>query len=530
MNTIKANLFRLALSLYKRSSAIYLVWVCVLLFWNGLYYYYSLVILANKLSLRYILYFALIALTPFRVVATTLPDRIGQFINLFDYSSAKASYDARVLQTDFPTKLLSPEYMLPQTAKYPLKDIQQVYQLSTDCTGILPVSPLVTEPLVFVRAICRGTPLTEKWFARSGLIHPGGGTYAQRYVNENPESFAQLSTYMHINERPTADADTLLGRLQRMRYDAIFALIAGERMFVDRDELWLKRGSKYYIFPQDIWQENALESELKFSIVNKDVYCFVKRGNLCWELPDQSDLLLKSMIALIVINITLVIGWAIYRWNVKRDELKSRMLVLQILTHELRTPIASLSLTVEGFRREFESLPESVYDEFRRLCEDTRRLRQLAEASKDYLQSEHHNLATEWIPSVEEWLSYRYEESKKPISLVIDQDIAIKVNVYWLGTCLDNLINNAKKYGVEPIQLRVDSKDDSVAFRVIDQGALTKKDWKTVKKPFVSKAGLGLGLTIVESMVGRMGGTMTLIGPPTTFKLEIPCETDTATR
>ncbi|MDV7103509.1 sensor histidine kinase VxrA [Vibrio sp. TH_r3] len=474
--------------------------------------------------------FVVVLLIPFQVVAMTLPERISQFIDLFDYNKAIDSYDVRNLQTDFPTKLLSPEYMLPQTAKYPLKDIQQVYQLSTDCTGTLPVSPLVTEPLVFVRAICRGTPLTAKWFARSGLIHPGGGTYAQRYVNDYPENFEQLRSYMHIKERPIAEVDTLLGKLQRMRYDAIFALIAGERMFVDNDDLWLKRGSKYYIFPQDVWQENVIKSEMKFSIVDKDVYCFVKRGNLCWELSDQSDLVMQSMIALIVINITLVIGWTIYRWNVKRDELKNRMLVLQILTHELRTPIASLSLTVEGFRREFERLPETVYDEFRRLCEDTRRLRQLAEASKDYLQSEHHNLATEWIPSVEEWLGYRYEESKIPVTLAVKQDIAVKVNVYWLGTCLDNLINNAKKYGVEPIQLRVDSQDNSVVFSVIDQGNLTKRDWKTVKKPFVSKAGLGLGLTIVESMVGRMGGTMTLIGPPTTFKLEIPCETDTATR
>ncbi|MCF9377869.1 HAMP domain-containing histidine kinase, partial [Vibrio parahaemolyticus] len=39
-----------------------------------------------------------------------------------------------------------------------------------------------------------------------------------------------------------------------------------------------------------------------------------------------------------------------------------------------------------------------------------------------------------------------------------------------------------------------------------------------------------LGLTIVESMVGRMGGKMSLEGPPTTFILEIPCETDTASR
>ena len=298
------------------------------------------------------------------------------------------AYDVRVLQTDFPTKLLSPEYMLPQTANYPLKDIQQVYKLSKSCTGKLPLSPLVTEPLVFVRALCRGTPLTTKWFARSGLIHPGGGTYAQRYAAELPENFALLQSYMHIKERPLAGETELLGRLQRMKNDAISALISGERMFVENEEMWLKKGNSYYIFPRDVWQQNALDSELKFSYVVKDVYCFVRRGNLCWELEDHSDLLLKSMIILVIVNIALVIGWAVYRWNMRREEMKSRMLVLQILTHELRTPIASLSLTVEGFRREFEQLPETVYEEFRRLCEDTRRLRQLAEASKDYLQSE----------------------------------------------------------------------------------------------------------------------------------------------
>jgi len=460
----------------------------------------------------------------------TLPERISYFIGLFDYSNAITEYDVRILQTDFPTKLLSPEYMLPQTAAYPLKDIQQVYKLSENCTGKLPLSPLVTEPLVFVRALCRGTPLTSQWFARSGLIHPGGGTYAQRYAAKIPERFQDLQPYMHIQERPLADKSTLLGRLQRMKYDAILALIAGERMFVENEELWLKKGNIYYLFSGDIWKSNAIDAELKYSYVDKGEYCFVQRGNLCWETEDHSDLLLKSMVVLIIVNITLVAGWAAYRWRLKRVELKSRMLVLQILTHELRTPIASLSLTVEGFRREFEKLPESVYGEFRRLCEDTRRLRQLAEASKDYLQSEHQILATEWIPSVEEWLNYRYEESTKSISIELTKDIAAKVNVYWLGTCLDNLISNAIKYGQESIQLKVEAKESSVIFYVIDQGKLTKKDWKTVKKPFVSKAGLGLGLTIVESMVGRMGGKMTLIGPPTTFKLEIPCETDTVTR
>jgi signal transduction histidine kinase len=236
------------------------------------------------------------------------------------------------------------------------------------------------------------------------------------------------------------------------------------------------------------------------------------------------------MISLIVANILLVIAWVIYRWNAKRQELKSRMLVLQILTHELRTPIASLSLTVEGFRREFERLPESVYDEFRRLCEDTRRLRQLAEASKDYLQSDSKPLATEWIPSVEEWLRFKAEdEFDADVNLTINQDIAAKINIYWLGTCIDNLIRNAIKYGVAPVTLNVVTREKSIRFEVIDQGTLTARDWRNLRKPFVSKSGLGLGLTIVESMVGRMGGKMSLIGPPTTFILEIPCETDTAT-
>ena len=235
------------------------------------------------------------------------------------------------------------------------------------------------------------------------------------------------------------------------------------------------------------------------------------------------------MVVLVIANIFLVLGWAVYRWNTKRQEMKSRMLILQILTHELRTPIMSLSLTVEGFRREFEKLPESVYDEFRRLCVDSRRLRQLAEASKDYLQSDNKPLATEWVPSVKEWLEFKVdEEFNGKVKLKINQDVAAKLNVYWLGTCIDNLIRNAIKYGVAPIVLDIGTEDNLITVKLIDQGELTQKDWRQLRQPFVSKAGLGLGLTIVESMVSRMGGRMSLVGPPTTFILEIPCETDTA--
>ncbi|KLN63621.1 MULTISPECIES: sensor histidine kinase VxrA [Vibrio] len=463
------------------------------------------------------------------VSAESLPERIDRFVDLFDQAQATVSYDIRSLQSDYPTRLLTPESMLPQTSAYPLKDIQRLYQLAQNCTGKLPLSPLITEPLVFTRAMCKGNRLSEKWFARSALIHPGGGTYASRYVQIYPEYIEQLQQYMHIKERPTASDTTLLGRLQRMDEDAMVALIAGSSMFLERNELWLRKSDNYLIYPESVWKQAVEEAGLSFSLRKETNSCFVQRGNLCWDVEDHSDILRISMVALVIANILLVLGWSAYRWNTKRQEMKSRMLILQILTHELRTPIASLSLTVEGFRREFEHLPESVYDEFRRLCEDSRRLRQLAEASKDYLQSDNKPLATDWVPSVQEWLEFKVEEEfNGKVKLLVNQDVAAKLNVYWLGTCIDNLIRNAIKYGVAPVVLEVTTDTQKITVKVQDQGELSAKDWRQLRKPFVSKSGLGLGLTIVESMVGRMGGKMSLIGPPTAFILEIPCETDTA--
>lgn len=462
--------------------------------------------------------------------AATLPERIDQFKTSFDSAKAVAVYDLRVIQTDFPTSLLSPNSLLPQTANYPLKDMQRLYKLATTCKGKYPLSPSVTEPLVFSRALCNGTNLPIKWFIRSGLIHPGGGTYAARFAEAHPERYKQLLPFMHIKERPIAASNTLLGRLQLMPYDSISALISGSETIIADNQFWLRRGMQYYVFNQELFDKALEQVELLATPVGFSEHCYVKSGNVCWDIRNNSDALFYSILALGIVNVILICGWGYSRWLNKRKELRSRMLVLQILTHELRTPIASLSLTVEGFRREFEHLPDSVYDEFRRLCEDTRRLRQLAEASKDYLQSDTQTLATEWIPSVDEWLEYRYTEGEFDIAIELNQDQAVKVNIYWLGTCVDNLVRNACKYGVDPVKLKATTYSNKLVLEIIDQGQLTQKDWAKLRKPFVSKSGLGLGLTIVESMVARMGGSMSLSGPPTTFKLEIPCETDTATR
>ncbi|GEK13562.1 sensor histidine kinase VxrA [Aliivibrio fischeri] len=473
--------------------------------------------------------FSTLLLLSFSSHADSLATKIDNFKKAFKKQQAVEIYDIRLIQKEYPTVLLSPDTLLPQTASYPFKQLQRLYRSAQTCTGPWPVSPLVGEPLVLIRAMCRGIKLPTRWFARSGMIHPGGGSYAYRYVQLHPDAKAHLSPYMHIKERAVASEGTLLHHLQMMDDTAIRAIISGSDTIIADDLLWLRKGSRYYLFRTDLKNKYLENYQLEATLFKQGANCYVRNGNVCWQDQTDSKTLSYIVLFLVFINVCLAIGWGISQWNGKRREMKSRMLVLQILTHELRTPIASLGLTVEGFRRQFEALPESLYDEFRRLCEDSRRLRQLAEASKDYLQSDDKGFSTDWIPSVEEWLSYRCLEYTQPVEFKINKDASIKVNLYWLGNCIDNLVSNAHKYGVPPVILNVTVEQKKLRIEVIDGGQLTKRDWKELKTPFVSKAGLGLGLTIVESMIKRMGGTMTLQGPPTTFILEIPCETDNPT-
>ncbi|MGF1682507.1 sensor histidine kinase VxrA [Photobacterium minamisatsumaniensis] len=476
---------------------------------------------------KYVLLFSLLLTGACSVQAENLPERLNGVRSELLASEALATYDFRQLQSQFPTSLLVPSSLLPQSASYPLKSIQRLYKNATTCKGPWPVSPLLTQPLVFTRALCNNSVLPIGWFARAGYIHPGGGSYALRYLDKYPDMQETLDGYQHIQERTLAPTNTILGRLQRMSSDEIQVFIAGAEAFISNGELWIRNGNEYSVYGQPNWSLALSEFDVNFTRLNQTSFCLLKSGNICWEEEDKSHLTLYLLIGLLVVNVGLLIGWGLYRWRNRRRAMQERMLVLQILTHELRTPIASLAMTVEGFRRNFDALPESLYDEFRRLTEDSRRLRQLAEASKDYLQANQQELSVQHVDSFNEWVEYLSEPYE--VTLELAEDRPVDVNIYWLGTCIDNLLSNAHKYGVKPVTLTSSFNNGKLIVSVSDNGQLGTKDWARLRKPFVSEKGLGLGLTIVESMIRRMGGRMKLIGPPTTFILEIPCESDSAT-
>ncbi|CAH0535434.1 hypothetical protein VST7929_03008 [Vibrio stylophorae] len=456
------------------------------------------------------------------IAFASMPERVKLYWQDLGRTDAIAYYDLRDIQSQYPVALLDPAMIYPQTSAYPLKDLKWLYSYAQQCKGNLPIGPLVTQPLVFSRAMCNGTQLPKSWFTRAGYIHPGGGSYALRYIEKHPKQKVALDAYLHIKEKPLAQPDSLLGRLQRLDHDALNSLLSGSDSLLSGDELWLRDGNIYRIYERTQWQPKLAQYDIFLEAKRPDIFCQLQKGNVCWQEAQGYNYTNWIIAFLLVANLGLLLGWLGYRVWVKRREMQQRMVVLQILTHELRTPIASLGMTVEGFRREFDKLPDEFYDEFRRLCEDSTRLRQLAEASKDYLQSHQDGMKKEHVESINEWLTMLCEELDVPCEL--SEDRSAMISTYWLATCIDNLVRNAKKYGIPPATVRCWSKDNKLLIAVCDNGKLQAKDWMRINKPFVSERGLGLGLTIVESMVQRMGGKIKLQGPPTQFILEIPCE------
>ena len=85
---------------------------------------------------------------------------------------------------------------------------------------------------------------------------------------------------------------------------------------------------------------------------------------------------------------------------------------------------------------------------------------------------------------------------------------------YYLGLSLMNLIDNAAKYGKPGgrVRLVAEPLDEMIEFRIVDGGAGLGANGSQFFAPFVQGSrmseGLGLGLTLVKTIVEAHGGSM----------------------
>lgn len=214
------------------------------------------------------------------------------------------------------------------------------------------------------------------------------------------------------------------------------------------------------------------------------------------------------------------------------------------VTHELKSPIASLKLYLQTLSR--RSVGEAQRDEFRRIMlADVERLDQLINHLLDAARIERGTDATEPEPiALDELLRHcsravciRYAVASDTV-VVDSPPLTLHSRPTELEILFRNLIDNAVKYGGAPPQVSVIATPTSgqrVTVRVSDNGqGIPPNLRRKVFGRFVrlgselerSKPGTGLGLYLVRSVTRSLGGEIHIETSPgrtgTTFSVTLP--------
>ncbi len=231
--------------------------------------------------------------------------------------------------------------------------------------------------------------------------------------------------------------------------------------------------------------------------------------------------------------------------RVESDRMKDEFLAL--VSHELRTPLTSIVGYLELLRDDEGELGSEVGRQFLTVIErNAIRLQRLvddvlfaarAEAGRMSLSRGHVDLAEVARLSVE---AARPKAEERGVELVAELDHVrhAAADGDRLGQALDNLVSNALKF--TPPGGRVDvvlrrRGDSAVTLEVRDTGlGMTEEDRERAFERFFRAdatrdhaPGVGLGLTIVRTIVEGHGGTIEVDsreGAGTSFRIELPLE------
>ncbi|MCY1080248.1 PAS domain-containing sensor histidine kinase [Archangium lansingense] len=221
---------------------------------------------------------------------------------------------------------------------------------------------------------------------------------------------------------------------------------------------------------------------------------------------------------------------------------------LSIASHELKTPLTTMKLALQGALRanraapQVETSPLSMPRSLETIEKHCGRLTRLVESLLEVsrLQAGHLELDLEemdlssLVREVAARFATELEKARCELTLRADAPVLGHWDVSRVDQILTHLFSNAIKYGSgKPVEVEVGRIGGLARLVVRDHGiGIPRERQGQIFRPFeraVSSryyGGLGLGLHIVHQLVERLGGTIRVESEPgagSTFIVQLPC-------
>jgi two-component system, OmpR family, phosphate regulon sensor histidine kinase PhoR len=224
------------------------------------------------------------------------------------------------------------------------------------------------------------------------------------------------------------------------------------------------------------------------------------------------------------------------------------------VSHELKTPLAGLSLLAATLKHALREDPEQAAVFVDRLASEIGRLTDLATdlLTLSHLEEPDRETGKEFSPTDLGQLAAETAAELLPLAEAKEQELTVDVTAaplvmgdeVSLRTLIRNLLDNAVRYtepgghiairvraeggGGKPGWVILQVEDDGVGIPVADQRRIFERFYRVDKARSRETGGTGLGLSIVRHVAERHGGRVevtSVLGSGSTFTVRIPAVT-----
>ena len=346
--------------------------------------------------------------------------------------------------------------------------------------------------------------------------------------------------------------DKLEDRIDSLFLDSLLHLALYERGILTNFEFGVfDHLGKFRFGSKEKPSEKLIQSPYKTRLFRNDL--LGKPGYLKIFFPKEKGFVLKSTMFMLITSLLVVIAIIyIFYWTVKaiiiqkmNSEIKNDF--INNMTHELKTPISTISLAVEVLNDPVMASNKDLLGRYLKMInEENKRLGMLVE---EVLQSavldrdafklklEPVNIA-QLLTEVVSKMDIKIQERKGKVSLDIDPtgNYDFMGDRVHLTNVMYNLMDNAIKYSADEPLLKIELLNvvNQIAIKVSDNGIGIAKEH--VEKVFDKLyrvptgnlhdvKGFGLGLNYVKTIVTRHQGSVdvsSVLGKGTTFMVYFP--------
>lgn len=214
------------------------------------------------------------------------------------------------------------------------------------------------------------------------------------------------------------------------------------------------------------------------------------------------------------------------------------------VSHELKSPLSSIQLYLETLTS--RDVPPAKQQEFFELMlKDSNRLNNLINTILEVSSLDRKSIAYDYHivhagKEIEKIVRDSMKQLKLPDGILhfeCNVDALFVIDENALKIVFDNLVNNAKKYSLNPLKIHVkmsrtpkkiviEFSDNGIGLPYGEQSRIFSKFYRIYKKEMPNVKGTGLGLYWAKEIIKSHGGNITASSPGeglgTTFKIELP--------